>query len=254
MKKSIKKLICLSMALSVAIPANSNISSAAVEKKQTVSIDKKNNKSDYIIKYRKHYDLKKGKKVYKKNRNVNHKPKDERYLEESDAISISLSNKEVVAIKKENDCVIERDYSVKGLGLDNSSMLTEVPVSFEDYMNQEQEEYSDDPSKFKPLSKDEKIDNDEEILPWNIECVAGDPRNNEYSGKNVKVAVIDSGIDVHNDLNTKKWIDFSDTVKGYKPVDNNGHGTQMAGVISAQKNDWNIIRCGCIFGKDIGQR
>lgn len=33
MKKSIKKLICLSMALSVAIPANSNISSAAVEKK-----------------------------------------------------------------------------------------------------------------------------------------------------------------------------------------------------------------------------
>lgn len=56
MKKSIKKLICLSMALSVAIPANSNISSAAVEKKQTVSIDKKNNKSDYIIKYRKHYD------------------------------------------------------------------------------------------------------------------------------------------------------------------------------------------------------
>ncbi len=137
--------------------------------------------------------------------------------------------------------MIERDYSVKGLGLDNSSMLTEVPVSFEDYMNQEQEEYSDDPSKFKPLSKDEKIDNDEEILPWNIECVAGDPRNNEYSGKNVKVAVIDSGIDVHNDLNTKKWIDFSDTVKGYKPVDNNGHGTQMAGVISAQKNGYGMI-------------
>lgn len=137
--------------------------------------------------------------------------------------------------------MIERDYSVKGLGLDNSSMLTEVPVSFEDYMNREQEEYSDDPSKFKPLSKDEKIDNDEEILPWNIECVAGDPRNNEYSGKNVKVAVIDSGIDVHNDLNTKKWIDFSDTVKGYKPVDNNGHGTQMAGVISAQKNGYGMI-------------
>ena len=73
-----------------------------------------------------------------------------------------------------------------------------------------------------------------DALAWNIEMVAGDPRDSIYRGNGVKIAVIDSGIDVHDDLDTAGWVDFSDTVEGFKPIDNNGHGTMTAGIIHAR--------------------
>lgn len=107
----------------------------------------------------------------------------------------------------------------------------EVPVQ-----EKKTSEYTDDPTKFKPLKAVTKANQNNEIIPWNIACVAGNSAENKYRGKRVKVAVIDSGIDTHDELNTKAWVDFSNKVKGYKPTDNSGHGTSMAGVIAARMN------------------
>ena len=80
-----------------------------------------------------------------------------------------------------------------------------------------------------------------EVLPWNVEMVAGDPRTRTYRGAGVKVAVIDSGIDNHDDLDTAGWVDFSDTVYGFKPTDNCGHGSAVAGVIYARVSGFGIV-------------
>ena len=86
-----------------------------------------------------------------------------------------------------------------------------------------------------------EIDTDKEIVPWNIACVAGNVKENQYRGEGVKVAVIDSGIDTHYELDTKDWMDFSDKTQGYKPTDNTGHGTEVAGVIGARINGTGMV-------------
>lgn len=65
-----------------------------------------------------------------------------------------------------------------------------------------------------------------------------------YSGKGVKVAVLDSGIDVkHRDLNVKGGycaLDIECAI-GVPYDDDNGHGTHVAGVIAALANQTGLI-------------
>ena len=63
-----------------------------------------------------------------------------------------------------------------------------------------------------------------------------------YAGQNVKVLVIDSGMDLdHSDLagNYKKGINIQNPDSS--PEDNNGHGTKCAGIIGAIDNGFGVI-------------
>lgn len=65
-----------------------------------------------------------------------------------------------------------------------------------------------------------------------------------YTGKNVKVAIMDSGIDTeHRDLRVKDGFCSldPDCSTGIPYDDNNGHGTHVAGVIAALANDTGIV-------------
>lgn len=72
---------------------------------------------------------------------------------------------------------------------------------------------------------------------------ADESMTNPYSGKGVKVAVLDSGIDLkHRDLKVKKGycsLAFNCTY-GVEYDDDNGHGTHVAGIISANNPKKNI--------------
>lgn len=55
-----------------------------------------------------------------------------------------------------------------------------------------------------------------------------------YTGKGVTVAIIDTGVSPHNDLiyPTNRIVGFKDFInKETRPYDDNGHGTQVAGLI-----------------------
>lgn len=85
---------------------------------------------------------------------------------------------------------------------------------------------------------------EDSVLPTITKVKAETQNTVPFTGKNVKVAVIDSGIDTeHRDLNV---IDGFCSLAphcstGVPYDDNNGHGTHVAGIIAALANDTGVV-------------
>ena len=79
-----------------------------------------------------------------------------------------------------------------------------------------------------------------EIIPWGIERVRAPYVWHKTTGKKVKVAILDTGFDAkHKDLNVSGGISF---IPGENYTEDSvGHGTLVAGVISARDNGIGII-------------
>ncbi|MGN7198355.1 S8 family peptidase [Bacillus mycoides] len=80
-----------------------------------------------------------------------------------------------------------------------------------------------------------------QTMSWGFEKIQV-PSVHKYNitGKNVSVAIIDTGIDIyHEDLHVNGGISFLDYTTSYH--DDNGHGTHIAGIVGALDNDKGII-------------
>lgn len=229
-------LVTILFSNNIAVYAKIISDEAVIKMKKNDNITKEVKEQEYIVKSRNKNIMRELKKNYKGKVSINHKLSDEKYLNDESIVTLKLTDKEIKSLKSASDYTVEKNYTIEGLSSDSESVLEDVSCTLEQFQNEYDYEYFDNPAEFVPYeaAPDNSINN--EVVPWNIEIVAGDPKTNEYRGKGIKVAVIDSGIDVHNDLNTNGWIDFSDKVKGYKPVDNSGHGTEVAGIIAARNN------------------
>lgn len=85
-----------------------------------------------------------------------------------------------------------------------------------------------------------KIDSVQEV-DWG-QSLIGIPKVHESNiyGTGVKVAVLDSGIDsTHPDLFVVGGYNFIDDTVNY--LDDNGHGTHIAGIIAASDNDYGVL-------------
>lgn len=248
MKRVIGVTMILSLLLSTVVPETS----VAAE-------DIQMNKSEYLVQIKNVSAYQKQKKKWDRKGKivVNHKNADEKYLDSLQSAVVKLTKKEANCYDSEKNIIIEENHTVeaqseKTFKVDNENPLRDVIENTSEdeealasimqtavevpMQEKELSEYTDDPTKFEPIKAIKKTKQNKEIIPWNIACVAGNPAENKYRGKKVKVALIDSGIDTHDELNTRAWVDFSDKVEGYKPTDNSGHGTSMAGVIAARIN------------------
>lgn len=90
---------------------------------------------------------------------------------------------------------------------------------------------------FKVLS--DGTDTSDNFEQWNLEPIqVKQAWKAGLTGKNVKIAVIDSGISPHDDLSIAGGYSAVSYTSSYK--DDNGHGTHVAGIIGAKHNGYGI--------------
>lgn len=83
--------------------------------------------------------------------------------------------------------------------------------------------------------------NKEQEIQWGMKKVkAIEAQNEGYSGKGVRIGVVDSGIDyTHDDLSIAGGVNMIDGSANF--MDDYGHGTEIAGIISAIPNDIGVL-------------
>lgn len=78
-------------------------------------------------------------------------------------------------------------------------------------------------------------------ITWGIARVKAPETWNNSTGKNVKIAVLDTGISTHPDLTVSGGINLAGKSKNKKWNDDNGHGTHVAGIIAARNNTIGLV-------------
>lgn len=92
------------------------------------------------------------------------------------------------------------------------------------------------------IEKDVEIHALGDTYPWGVDRVEADLVHGANTGAGVKVAVIDSGIDYNHPELAAQYKGGKNFVNTRKtPMDDNGHGTHVAGTIAAAMNDAAII-------------
>ena len=78
---------------------------------------------------------------------------------------------------------------------------------------------------------------------WGVKRIgAGTVHDGENTGTGVKVAIIDSGIDyTHPDISANYVGGYDFVNDDEDPLDDNGHGTHVAGTVAALKNDIGVV-------------
>lgn len=73
---------------------------------------------------------------------------------------------------------------------------------------------------------------------WNMKAIHAEKANQKDTEENIKIAVIDSGVDDYNDIVLAGSVNFIPGEENVSPlyVDVTGHGSSVAGIIAAQDN------------------
>ena len=81
-------------------------------------------------------------------------------------------------------------------------------------------------------------EDDDYETPWGVDRIDAEKVHSTFTGKGVKVAVIDTGVDYfHPELKANYHGGYDFVNSDTNPMDDDGHGTHVAGIIAAVDND-----------------
>ncbi|OPH56227.1 hypothetical protein BC351_29105 [Paenibacillus ferrarius] len=152
----------------------------------------------------------------------------------------ALSNSEQRVIvtfkdkKKVNKSLIQKSKGkVKRENKHSSSLAVTIPSSEIDQLKND--------SSVESVEPDIQLQAATQTMDWGVSVInATYAWNSGYTGKGIKVAVLDSGIDTqHEDLSVAGGVSFVDYTTSYD--DDNGHGTHVAGIIGAKNNETGVV-------------
>lgn len=154
-----------------------------------------------------------------------------------DAASLE-KEKVIITFKGDIDYTTLKEYNIdiKEEFKNIPSVTAEVPKYVSRTLSSDSSILSIEKDVLVTLNQDEEIDYGTQMVE------APKAWNSNYTGKNIKVGVIDTGADTdHLDLTIKGGVSFVEEYDGYKGYkDYHGHGTHVAGIIGAKHNDTGI--------------
>ncbi|NDI37234.1 S8 family serine peptidase [Chengkuizengella sediminis] len=148
---------------------------------------------------------------------------------EEDFIEKKLKDKKIKKIKTKKNNLIVTDLN-----------LTEyAEIVFDDEVLFVEENAVVQMTLINKVNKKE-LNNSEQIMPWGLVSIGAETAlENGDDGKNINIAVLDTGISEHPDLEIKGGISFVEDTDAYQ--DDNGHGTHVAGTIAALNNEFGVV-------------
>lgn len=94
-----------------------------------------------------------------------------------------------------------------------------------------------------PVGTCQEIQVLKQTVPWNISRIGATwVHSMGNTGKGIKIGILDTGIDYnHEDLKNNYKGGYSFIENDPDPIDRNGHGTHVAGIIAAEDNDLGVL-------------
>lgn len=145
---------------------------------------------------------------------------------------LGLVNGASILADQAAQAALETDANVK-------SVIDDVVVTLEPDPGETVE--TDDKPELPPgQEKKIPVGQPDQILDWYIDRIKTDLAWEENTGKNIKIGILDTGIDMdHSDLEVKQGVDCiqgPNCQQGGTGEDDHGHGTRMAGIAAARNN------------------
>jgi len=154
-----------------------------------------------------------------------------------------LENKEQIIelVKNNNGIIIDELDIVNGLAV-SMNMDALAVIKLNEHITDAEKNYE-----YKLQSSDEiSTTATNDVINYKKDIT--DVNELGYKGKGIKIAILDTGISVHSDLNVAGGVNFTSTdTNDYTDI--NGHGTKVAGIIKSSNDD--KIKAGIANESDI---
>ncbi len=138
---------------------------------------------------------------------------------------------------KENGVVDYTQYKII------NSISADIPESlYEQLRKNPKVKYVEEDAQVQITDKPAQPQQPQQLITWGVARVNAPFAWNNSTGKNVKIAMLDTGIsNSHPDLTISGGINLVGKSKNNKWSDDNGHGTHVSGIIAARNNSIGIV-------------
>jgi subtilisin family serine protease len=139
---------------------------------------------------------------------------------------------------------------IKEHGIDNytqyniiNAISADIPEAISEKLKKNQKiKYVEEDAQVQIAGKPTQPPQPPQQITWGIARIKAPEAWKNYTGTNVKIAVLDTGIsNSHPDLTVSGGINLAGKSKNKKWNDDNGHGTHVAGIIAARNNSIGVV-------------